>query len=82
MSDKARGVAGEKINKLADELKEKQSEKFFLLFIMPMIILTIRIQIEVIFQMTFDKFYNNKGASGKKILDMAEPEDSYHVKRA
>lgn len=32
--------------------------------------------------MTFDKFYNNKGASGKKILDMAEPEDSYHVKRA
>ena len=51
---------------MKEQLAERNALKLYNAFIMPIIMLLIRIEIDVIFQITYDKFFNNIGASGNK----------------
>jgi hypothetical protein len=42
----------------------KNANKFFHTFVMPIILLTIRLEIDIIFQTTYEKFFGNIGPSG------------------
>ena len=44
-------------------LKNDKTRQLFAKFIMPMIILTIRVEMEVIFKMNYRKFLSNKGGA-------------------
>ena len=50
----------------------KEAEKFFYLFIMPLLILVIRIEVDLVFQTTYPLFYNNIGPSGAKLVDSVD----------
>jgi len=64
------------------KLAEKNANKLFQTFIMPIIVMTIRLEIDVIFQITYQKFFNNIGPSGKKQASGDDGKAPYHVQRA
>lgn len=54
---------------------------------MPMLLLTVRLEIDVIFQTTYPKFYQNLGPSGAKVQSggtekKGKEKDPYYVRRA
>ena len=48
-------------------LAKKNATKLFQTFVMPIVVLNIRIEINVIFHLTYGKFFNDVGPSGKPI---------------
>ena len=62
-------------------LAKKNATKLFQTFVMPIIVLNIRIEINVIFHLTYGKFFNDVGPSGKSIQHEND-KMAYYVMRA
>ena len=52
--------------KIMIEIATNNANKFFHTFIMPVLLLTIRLEIDIIFQTSYSKFFGNIGPSGNE----------------
>jgi hypothetical protein len=59
------------------EQATKEAKHLFKVLVMPLLLLTIRLEIDVIFHLTYSKFFGNIGPSGKKL-----PTEPKHIKLA
>jgi hypothetical protein len=63
-------------------LEVQATKKLFMNFIMPMILMTVRFQVEMIFRTNYIKFFSGISNSGKASLDKIEGEEPVTVKKA
>jgi len=52
--------------KIMIEIATNNANKFFHTFMMPVLLLTIRLEIDIIFQTSYNKFFGNIGPSGNE----------------
>ena len=63
-------------------LEIQSTKKLFTNFIMPLILMTVRFEVEMIFRVNYIKFFKNIGNSGRPKLDNLEEEESVVTKKA
>ena len=75
-------LKNEKSEAVRKMLEVQSTKKLFMNFIMPMILLTVRFHVEMIFRTNYVQFFNNVNNSGKVTVSTSDGREPKTVQRA